>query len=262
MFGSFLLTALVACGGGGNSKPDAKIFLDAPIDAPAACSVKCELKPPVTMADLCDGDNYKSISFGSDAMPVSGDYFFDFGADAGPLANRTAFSIGLIVSESDTLADVMFIRALKPTTGPFPTGTAIAMDPDPNSATPAAFSFLFGDVMILNGQIQPMTVTQDYWATAGAITFTTIAEADASIVKGQTAPIVWSEIDMAGAVVANGCKINMGMPTGMNGFGFTLKQMASAFQPEGPQYINGMRVLNADEMKIVNDYVNKRYPNL
>jgi hypothetical protein len=257
------LFGLVACGGGGGSKtPDAKLWLDAGIDAAPACTIKCELKPPTITVDLCEGDNYKSISFGSDATPASGDYFFTFGADAGPLANRTAFSIALLVSESETLGDVMFIRALKPTAGGFVLNTAVPFDANPNSATPAAYSFLFGDVMINNGAIDVNTITQEYWATMGGITFSTIGEADASIVKGQTAPTVWSEIDDMGVVKSGGCAINMGPAGAASGMSFTLKQMATAFQPEQPQYINGMRVLSPAQTRALSDYIDKKYPHL
>jgi hypothetical protein len=264
MFCSFTLVGLVACGGGGSKTPDAKLFLDAAIDAAPACTIKCELKPPTIMVDLCEGDNYKSIRLGTDAAPLERDNFFTFGADAGPLANRTAFNLALLVSESDTLGDVMFFRALKPTAGGFVLNTKVPFDPDPNSATPAAFSFLFGDVMINNNVIDVNTITQEYWATMGGITFTSIGEVDTSIIKGETAPTVWSEIDDMGAVKAGGCAINMAPAGAASGMSFTLKQKKAvpAFQPTQPERINGMRVLSPAATQALSDYIDKKYPHL
>jgi hypothetical protein len=262
---------LVACGGGGSdNRPDAKIFLDSGVDAASTCPIKCELKPPLLEIDLCEGDNYKAFSFGSDANPVGDgnpasdtpeNWFGTFSADAGPLANRVFWNLGLVVSADTAVQDILFLRVVKPLNGGFGPlqNMALTFNPDANAADPVAFAFFLGDVT-------SNVPSQTLWATEGSITFTTLSETTGTIIKGATTPILWKQIDdMTGEVVNNGCSIKLGGVGGStSGMSFVMKQ-TTAFQPKQstePRYINGMRVLTEAEMAPLNAYIDAHYSHL
>jgi hypothetical protein len=279
MFGlSLVLSGLIGCGGGGGTKtPDSKIFLDAAIDAPPACSV------------ACDNPSFCSMSMGmpvfpalrlgredgpagpQDCMPaptppdtcrVEGDWYITFGPDAGGLANRKAFDMFLSLSpQGSTTLDLLGVRLLKPLAGGFPTAPT-ALDPNPATAAPVAWSFFLGNALIQNMMI--VSVEQEYYANMGSITTTEIGESNGLPITGSTTPLAWREIDMAGADVPGGCTATMGVGSANNtGFSFFLTQDDTpAFQASQPKYINGMRVLEGAELEAARNYVNKRFARL
>jgi len=234
MFGSFLLAALVGCGGGGggDSRPDAKIFLDAPIDAPPMCAVTASLG---------------GLSLGSMAMPVSADNFDQ--PTMGPFMGRTVFSVGgRLPSSTATLLDVLIVDYVKPVAGGFLTNTAVNFDPNPNAVYVAA-SYLFGDF-----DSSAMTVQNFYYANSGSVTLTQIAEANGSPINGTVAATNYREVDDAGADVAGGCT------TALTGLAFNLVEM-TAFQP-GQVAPGGLIPLTPDEMKAAREMINRKMANV
>jgi hypothetical protein len=267
MFGSLLFTVLVGCGGGGDSRPDAKIFLDAPVDAPPMCAVVCQLKPPDLMSDLCVGANYTSIRFGGGANgPVAGDWYTTFGADAGGLANRKALDIVLAMSPSSAgqLQDILIFRVLKPTTGGFPINTPIMMEGDPNAATPAAWSFWLGNATVLNNMIQQSPPPEQFlWANGGSsVTLMMAGEQVDGLIDLTTTGLTWRELDDNNADVPGGCTTAVGM--GANGFEFHLKQDVASFQSSGSKSYeeNGIRVLTGAERESALRLVDQRFSHL
>ncbi len=203
MFGSFLLVALVGCGGGGDSKPDAKIFLDAAIDAPPMCGI-----PSAPL----------NGSVGSVATPAMGNFFQN--PTSGQYMGRTIFALGILLpSGTVALADSIEVVAAKPTTGPFPKNTAIPFEINPAVMAPAGRSVGFGDE-----DSATMTVQNLYWPSSGSITYSAIAEATGSTITAQMAMTTYREIDENGADIVGGCTMAITLA-------FNLRQMPPAFQP-------------------------------
>ena len=198
------LLSLVACGG--DDKPtvtvkvDAKVFQDAP--PPPPCGV--------------DAAGFGTLSLGSTAMPVTGDWI-DLPADnmTGPYMGKTTFVLaGNLPGSTMTLRDPLIIIVPKGNAG-FPTG-AVTLDPDPNSTTPAAYGYILGDFDTGTNEFVNL-----YWPSTGSITITAISEADGGAITGSVSAINFREVDDSGDV-AGGCTTKIG------GLNFTLKQMNMA----------------------------------
>lgn len=239
MFGSILLAALVGCGGGGggNNRPDAKIFLDAPIDAPATCSV---------MNDL------GGLSLGSMAMPVSNNWFET--PMSGPFMNRTVLSIGgRLPSSTAALLDVLIVDYVKPVAGNFTTNNPVNFDPNPNSVYEAA-SYVFGDA---DPNSNPLQVANFYYASNGSITLTQVGEAEGSPINGTVAATNYRDVDDQGADVPNGCT------TALMGLSFNLVQMTPMMlQPPGEPAPGQLIPLTPDEWKRARAIINAKMANV
>ena len=236
--------------------------MDAAIDAAPVCAVQCD-NSAFCGAGMGTG-TFPALRIGNKMAtppaPSPGDWFITFSADAGPLANRKAFDI--FVSPSPMGAnplDIFSIRLLKPQTGNFPLNMAVNFDPDPNSATPTAWSFWLGNAAISGNMITG--VEQEYYASSGAITLVAMSEQDQGIIEGSTSPIQWRQIDaMTGQDVPGGCTASMGVGSMSNtGFGFYLQQMATAFDDQTPtEFAPGWRILTGDEAAAAKAYLDKR----
>lgn len=237
---------LIGCGGGSDKPklPDAKVFMDAAIDAAPVCSVKCE-------SNICDGMNgspapgtsdFPALVLGSEQMRVSGNWFYS--PTMGGLMGRTIFSVGGSVNDVGGTRDIIIFDVVKPQPGNFPTNTAINFDPDPTAATPVAYALFFGDAVVVNDQIQ--SIAQLYYASNGSTTLTAIGETDGQQITGTITATNFREVDqMSGADVPGGCTASLG------GLNYFLTQMAGAFQPTQPGEINGWKPLSADEWTAV-----------
>jgi hypothetical protein len=223
LFSSILLAALVGCGGGGGSnKPDAKIFLDAPIDAPPMCAVMASLggltlagpgtPPTALMSDWVDTDRM------------------------GSLTGRTVISIGgRLPSSTAALIDVLIVDYVKPTTGGYVLNTPIDMDPNP-----AAASYVFGDF-----DSSAMTIQNFYYASSGNITFMQAGDVNGAMIVGMQGATNYREIDEMNADVPGGCV------TALTALNFNLVHQDAAFQA-GQSAPGGLVPLTADEWKSVN----------
>jgi hypothetical protein len=229
LFSSILLAALVGCGGGGGSnKPDAKIFLDAPIDAPPMCAVMNALgtltlaggtgtPPPPLMSDWVDTDRM------------------------GSLTGRTVISIGgRLPSSTAALIDVLIVDYVKPTTGGYVLNSPIMLDPNPAAAPYVAASYVFGDF-----DSSAMTIQNFYYASSGTITFTQAGDVNGAMIVGSQGATNYREIDENNADVPGGCT------TGLTALNFTLVHQDAAFQP-GQSVPSGLVPLTKDEWKAVN----------
>jgi hypothetical protein len=229
LFSSILLAALVGCGGGGGSnKPDAKIFLDAPIDAPPMCAVMASLggltlaggmgmPPPPLMSDWVDTDRM------------------------GSLTGRTVISIGgRLPSSTAALIDVLIVDYVKPLTGGYLLNTPINMDPNPAAAPYVAASYVFGDF-----DSSAMTIQNFYYASSGTITFTQAGDVNGAMIVGMQGATNYREIDEMNADVPGGCT------TSLTALNFTLVHQDAAFQA-GQSAPGGLVPLTADEWKSVN----------
>jgi hypothetical protein len=204
---SFLLLAapLVACGGdddGGNSTPDAKVFMDAAIDAPPACAVD---------------DSLGQIATGTMQARRMGDWFEV--PTMGPKANRTVFYVyGVVATSTQTALDLVFVEYVKPTTGGFVTNSPLNFITETTSTTLGVTAFVLADV-------NPATesVAQVYFASSGSLTLQNIGEEDGSLITGSVSQTNFREINqMTGADVAGGCTTMLPSMT------FALTQMAAA----------------------------------
>ena len=228
-----VLFVAVGCGSDGTKKPmllDAKVFLDAGIDTPPACSVMASLG---------------SLTIGSAAAPAMGNFFYipPSGPDMGKKEFRLA---GNLPSSTATEKDQLIIEYQKPTAG-------FALTPknfEPNSNAPTTVdAYLLGDV---TGMPPNSTIAHFYWATTGALTLTAIGEADGNPITGSVSMSNLGEIDqMTGAPVTGGCATVLG------GLAFNLSQKA-AFIGDGqqPQAVgNELQPMSSDELKVAFDRV-------
>jgi hypothetical protein len=228
LFSSILLAALVGCGGGGGSnKPDAKIFLDAPIDAPPMCGVMASLggltlagpgdPPTAVMGDWVDTDRM------------------------GSLVGRTVISIGgRLPSSTAALIDVLIVDYVKPTTGGYVLNTPIDIDPNPAAAPYIAASYVFGDF-----DSSAMTIQNFYYASSGTITFMQAGDVNGAMIVGTQGATNYREIDDMNADVVGGCT------TSLTALNFNLVHQDAAFQAGQPAP-GGLVPLTADEWKSVN----------
>lgn len=245
MFGSILLAALVGCGGGGggNNRPDAKIFLDAPIDAPAACAVMNSLGG-LTLAGPDDAQG--------NPTPVAADWI-DNPTD-GPFAGRTVLSIGgRLPSSTAALLDVLIVDYVKPMAGNFVTNNPVNFDPNPNNVYEAA-SYVFGDA---DPNSNPLVVANFYYASNGSITLTQVGEAEGSLINGSVAATMYRDVDDQGADIPGGCT------TSLDGLTFVLSQMtAQALQPPGEPAPGQLIPLTPDEWKRARAIINAKMANV
>jgi hypothetical protein len=203
----FLLLAaplVVACGdddGGKITLPDAKVFMDAAIDAPLACSVESSLG---------------QIATGTNQARRMGDWF-DV-VTSGPDAGKTYFYvIGVAASSTQGAIDGVLVEYVKPTSG-FATGSALNFITDPTATTPGPVAYAFGDLNPQNNSFAHF-----FWASNGSLTVTNIGEADGSMINGSVSQTNFRQInDMTGADIPGGCTTMLPSMT------FALTQMASA----------------------------------
>jgi hypothetical protein len=192
LFGSILLVAAVGCGGGGkkNEEVDAKVFMDAAPDAPAACAV------PATLMGL---------NFTVPAA-MARDWFLT--PMMGPNMGRLTFSlIGGYPMTASPMLDAIIVEYARPTGGQFTTGAAVNFDTNPVGAT-TAISVVLGDCTVMNNTIQ--SCMQEFFANSGSVTFTTIAETQGSTIAGMVASTNYRQINsMTGADVPGGCTTNL-----------------------------------------------------
>lgn len=204
---------LVACGGdddGGKSitpLPDSggQVFMDAAIDAPAACAVDSSIG---------------TVAVGSMQMREQGDWFDTIGS--GPLMGRSYFYVlSVLPTSAQTAIDAVIVEVLKPMNGNYTTNQALNFEASPTAATYTAIAYVLGD---LNPQTE--TIGQFYWANNGSVTLTAIGEANGSMITGSATQTNFREIDgMTGADVAGGCT------TSMTGMTFALTQMMTQQAP-------------------------------
>jgi hypothetical protein len=224
MFGSVLFVALAACGGGGNSKPDAKIFLDAAIDAPPTCGVMANLGGPFSLGSMTD-----RVGDGTPAGDMPVDWFSV--PTTGAFAGRTVFGFGgRLPGSNAAIADVLFVDVVKPTAGPFPLNTAQNFNADPNSVYVAA-SYLFADVDLADATGN--TFAQILWANSGTVTLTSVGETTGGNNDGMITATNYREVDrMTGADAPGGCT------TTLAGLNFFLRQTVM-FQPATQGFSSG-----------------------
>jgi hypothetical protein len=199
---------LAACGGGdGSSQPDAKVYMDAAIDAPPVCAV---VLPSGT------------VPIGTTAMRASGNWFQM--PTSGPLMGKTVFFIGVgLPGSTAASADVLAFQVIKPTGG-FTTNTPINFEADPTMNTAPAAAYVMADY-----NSSTKTAAQLMWASSGSITLTAIGQANGNMISGSVAATNYREINqMTGADVAGGCTLHL------DGVSFALTQMSSPAAPENP----------------------------
>ncbi len=211
-----VLFVAVGCGSDGTKKPmllDAKVFLDAGVDAPPTCAVK-------TM--------FGGLTLNIPTMPS--DWFFQ--PPSGPNMGKQVLDISAALPDSTaTLRDILSIRYIKPLQG-FALNTAVPFDPSPTSTTAVAFAILFGDY-----DTGTMMEAMDYWGSTGSLTLTAIGEADGASIKGMMATTAMRQIDANGADVAGGCA------TSLTGLAFDLKQMNMPFVQGSPDILEVTRLM-------------------
>jgi len=199
-----VLFLAVGCGSDGTKKPqllDAKVFLDAGVDAAPTCAVP---------------NTFGALTLSNGGAPVESDWFFvpTMGADAG----KTVLSIGAgLPGSTATVRDIIVVNYVKPLTG-FALNTAVPFDPSPTSATSVAYAYILGDY-----DTGTKMEAMDYFGSTGSITLTAVGESDGSAITGSFAASTYREIDENGADVANGCTSSLGK------LDFLLKQKAMAF---------------------------------
>jgi hypothetical protein len=244
MFGSILLAALVGCGGGGNNKPDAKIFLDAPIDAPPMCAVMASLGGLTLAGPVMNGQPTPLMSDWVDTNR------------GGALMGKTVISFGgRLPSSTAALIDALIVDYVKPTTGGYQLNTAIPFEANAASATAfVAASYVFGDL-----DQSAMTVQNFYWsgtsstAPSGSVTFTQAGDVNGAMIVGSVAATSYREIDDMNMDVAGGCT------TSLTGLMFNLVHQ-DAFQPQQPMP-GGLVPLTADEWKAARAIIARRTAN-
>ena len=146
-----VLFVAVGCGSDGTKKPmllDAKVFLDAGIDAAPACSVMASLG---------------SLTIGA-AAPAMGNYFSI--PMSGPDMGKKQFNLaGNLPSSTATEKDQLIFEYQKPAAGGFALTQKI-FEPSANAPT-TVDAFLLGDV---TGTPPNSNIAHFYWATTGALT--------------------------------------------------------------------------------------------
>ena len=224
-----VLFVAVGCGSDGTKKPmllDAKVFLDAGIDAAPACSVMASLG---------------SLTIGA-AAPAMGNYFSI--PMTGPDTGKKQFNLaGNLPSSTATEKDQLIIEYQKPVGG-------FALTPknfEPSANAPTTVdAFLLGDV---TGMPPNSNIAHFYWATTGALTLTAIGEADGNPIMGSVSMSNLGEIDqMTGAPIAGGCATVLG------GLTFNLIQKAAFVGDGQPQTVsnagNELQPMSPEEWQV------------
>ena len=181
MFGisCLLAVATVGCGDDGGmvmKMPDAKVFMDAAIDAPPACLV------PATIP---------AGSLGNSMMPRNGHFINK------TMQGQVFFGLGLYLDQSMKTAITIIVP--RPAAG-FQTNTAYAFDPNPTSMTPTALAYV-EDGLDAQGNAQ-----HTLWASNGSVTFTAIGQTAGATINGSSTTAMFREVDgMTGADIAGGC---------------------------------------------------------
>lgn len=229
LFGySLVLAATVGCGGDdgpGVIVPDAKVFMDAAVDAAPLCTVTCE-------ANICDGQNGSPAPGGTmfpalilaaggtqqNPTPIDAEVIFVNDEMGSPLEGRTVLEFGGKLGEQNGLGDYMIVRVVKPTAGNFPVGTAVPFNSDPNVAIPDT---VLGQAFFLGDAPAQGNPAQLYWASDGSITLNAVGEAVGDLINGEVTATNFREVDLSsGADVTGGCTSSVG------GLQFYYKQAA------------------------------------
>jgi hypothetical protein len=185
-----LLTVLVgvtACGG-----DDSPSVVDAHVDT--APTHDCSVTRP----------NFPMLGLGMTGMPVGyprGTSGWFRVPSSGAYGGRRIFSIVAGLPDSlPSARDLFVLEILRPSAG-FQTNASYSVDPDPNSALPAARAYIIGDLNPTTGAFGMI-----YWASAGSTTFANVSEAPAADVSGKTIDLGFREVDNeTGDDVAGGC---------------------------------------------------------
>jgi len=188
---SFALVAAAGCGGddgGGIHVPDAKVYMDAAIDAPPACVV-----------DM----SYPALSIGTMTTPAPGNHFDKI--TSGTYAGKLEFFLAGKL-DMNTKFDALFIDVRQPDSGTWATGAPYAFQSDATSATYDADAYILGDI-----DTTANSYAQVLWASQGTITFTTFETPSAtSKAAGSVTMTPMRQIDdNTGAAVAGGCTTSL-----------------------------------------------------
>jgi hypothetical protein len=183
---ALLATPLIACGGdddGGNSTPDAKVFMDAAIDSPPACSLAMTL-PGGTFGTTANRPSFNWISKSTQGVTS---FRVSIPLDAG---NKNFVTYAVIKSGASWTVN-----------------TPINFEPNPKSTTAAAAAFVAENVNTTTGMGEKY-----YWASSGSITLTAIAQtAGAPIDFTGTAANFRAINVMTGDDIPGGCTTMVGM---------------------------------------------------
>lgn len=213
MFGSSLIAvaALVGCGGDDGKNPvvhDAKVFMDAPIDAPPMCAVdktigairlgQVAANEPATCA--------AGTMAGTNTCPMRADADWYFTPTMGPNMGKKEFYFGAALDaiemegkSPDGYADVLIIQVVKGTA--FNLNAPYVFEADPSSTVLNAYAILIGDLNDAGTEL-----TNFMWGTSGAITFTKIGEADYDKIDGTVNSVTYKDIDDQNNIIAGGCE--------------------------------------------------------
>jgi hypothetical protein len=181
-----VLVGVVACGGDDNhTAVDAQVTVP-----PHDCAV---MRPAFTMLGL-----------GMTGMPVGyprGTSGWFRTPTSGVYDGRRIFSIVAGLPDSlPSARDLFVLEILRPSSG-FQANVTYSVDPDPNSALPAARAYIIGDYNPSTGDFGMV-----YWARAGSTSFTGVSEAPAADVSGKATMLAFREVDNeTGDDVAIGC---------------------------------------------------------
>jgi hypothetical protein len=187
---------VVGCGGddGGVKLPDAKVYMDAPVDTIPGCSVMMSLG---------------SVSFASSGTPAAGNWF-------GMTSSGTKyFQIPGKLDMSET-PDLLVFTVFEGTG--YTTGTPYNFDPNPTSTTPTAISLIFE-----NYNFTAKTFTRVMYASSGSITLNAIGKTMGSAINGTVTAANYREVNsQSGADVPGGCT------SSLTGVQFWLSQNTTA----------------------------------
>lgn len=202
-----VLFVAVGCGSDGTKKPmllDAKVYLDAGVDAEPGCGVKPNL------GGLALGDAQAPAG----SMAPGADWYEVFPATALALAGKSYFDLGAGLPPNisgDAIGDTLVVRYIKPQGG-YLLNTAIPLNPDPAETVPVAYAFLYTDVTAAN------EYNKFYFASSGTLTLTASNENDGGITTGMVSGVNFREVDPdTNADVPGGCTTKVAVS-------FTLKQ--------------------------------------
>lgn len=182
-----VLVGLVACGGDDSQTP-----VDASVDSAPAHD--CAVTRPA----------FTTLGLGMTGMPVGyprGTSGWFRTPTSGAYDGRRIFSIVAGLPDSLPSARDLFVLEILRPSGGFQTNVTYSVDPDPNSALPAARAYIIGDLNPTTGDFGMV-----YWARAGSTTFTDVSEAPAADVAGKSTSLGFREVDNeTGDDVAAGC---------------------------------------------------------
>ena len=208
----FVLSVGFAIGcGGGDSKPklpDAKVFMDAAIDA-----------APVCTADAMLG-NLNLMN----TMP--NDYFIIPMAGQANAGMKTLLIGGRLPSSTAAGADILAFEVVRPAAG-YQTGTAYTFATALSNMYPAA-AYVLGD-------LTQTDYAQLYWASSGSVTFTAVGEANGTTISGMVTAVNFREMnEMTSQEVPGGCTSSLG------GLMFSVVHMDMPFNAEETEEGHGL----------------------